>query len=550
MYTPSRHCKDANKIRTIPSGSLTALVHALLDHLPEDSAPVVITVKPDPSSPGLPKPNGHRTNPGALVYDPSVVYILELSTLLAIRDEASTAAVGKDVAETLQNIVRAAADTHPLTVSRAVYYLLHLLDASHVSQASAESLPLADIEKEHSFIRAPVILHTISSLNQPTLEKSALPILKGLTLCIREPTSLRSEIVNSPDFWSTIRSLHSLPEASHHVFDLVQSIINDTPSAVTADNYEATVTLLKDFAVAGSVGAVMEQRRDKNPRTRKPPKQLGVKSVTLPLHTPSLYLMASRDNEFVERGVKAVKAIYQLSSRVPKLIEKSHLERTEAWATYWSPIFRALSTQCVNPCREIRYQAFSGLQRALLSPELASPDHQEWTAIFGEVLFPLISQLLKPEVYHSDPTGMSETRVQAATLLCKVFLHYLVLLSEWEGMLDLWLHILDIMDRLMNSGQSDSLEEAVPESLKNILLVMADGGYLVPPSEDPQQAMLWIETWKRLERFLPGMFREIFPEKTNPPPQPVTPKTPNAPPPPTVKEEPLQENLPPPPEAM
>ena len=52
---------------------------------------------------------------------------------------------------------------------------------------------------------------------------------------------------------------------------------------------------------------------------------------------------------------------------------------------------------------------------------------------------------------------MGETRVQAATLLCKIFLHYLVLLSEWDGMLDLWLKILDLMDRLMNSGQGDNL---------------------------------------------------------------------------------------------
>ena len=128
-----------------------------------------------------------------------------------------------------------------------------------------------------------------------------------------------------------------------------------------------------------------------------------------------------------------------------------------AWAAYWSPIFRALTTQCVNPCREIRHQAFACLQRSLVSPELTSTDHKEWTAIFGEVLFPLIIRLLKPEVYQSDPVGMGETRVQAATLLCKVFLHYLVLLSEWEGMLDLWLRILDIMDRLMNSGQGDHL---------------------------------------------------------------------------------------------
>lgn len=52
---------------------------------------------------------------------------------------------------------------------------------------------------------------------------------------------------------------------------------------------------------------------------------------------------------------------------------------------------------------------------------------------------------------------MSDTRVLAATMLCKVFLHYLVMLSEWDGMLDLWLKILDIMDRLMNSGQGDHL---------------------------------------------------------------------------------------------
>ncbi len=124
---------------------------------------------------------------------------------------------------------------------------------------------------------------------------------------------------------------------------------------------------------------------------------------------------------------------------------------------YWLPILQALTTQSVNPSREIRQQAFSSLQRSLLSPELTSTDHKEWTAIFGEVLFPLILRLLKPEVYQSDPVGMSETRVQAATLLCKIFLHYLVLLSEWDGMLDLWLKILDIMDRLMNSGQGDSL---------------------------------------------------------------------------------------------
>jgi brefeldin A-resistance guanine nucleotide exchange factor 1 len=111
----------------------------------------------------------------------------------------------------------------------------------------------------------------------------------------------------------------------------------------------------------------------------------------------------------------------------------------------------------------------------LLSDELTSGDHEEWTAIFGEVLFPLIIRLLKPEVFSSDPVGMSETRVQAAALLCRIFLHYLVLLSKWDGMLDLWLRIIDVMDRLMNSGQGDSLVcFDFPASLM-ILLIYSTG---------------------------------------------------------------------------
>lgn len=125
---------------------------------------------------------------------------------------------------------------------------------------------------------------------------------------------------------------------------------------------------------------------------------------------------------------------------------------------------------------------------------------------------------------------MSEMRVQSASLLCKVFLQYMVLLSEWEGMLDLWVKIVDIMDRLMNSGQGDSLvssygsqiecldiwmlmntvqEEAVRENLKNVLLFMSSSGYLVSPKQDPSKEKLWTETWKRIDRFLPDLRSDL-----------------------------------------
>jgi brefeldin A-resistance guanine nucleotide exchange factor 1 len=110
---------------------MTALIQALLEQLPQDPSPMVIIPKQEPSSPN-PKNNPNRTTISTS-YDPRVVYILELASGLATRDEATVAAVGKDVVEALQTIVRNSSNSHPLVVSRAVYYLLHLLSASHVS---------------------------------------------------------------------------------------------------------------------------------------------------------------------------------------------------------------------------------------------------------------------------------------------------------------------------------------------------------------------------------------------------------------------------------
>jgi golgi-specific brefeldin A-resistance guanine nucleotide exchange factor 1 len=57
----------------------------------------------------------------------------------------------------------------------------------------------------------------------------------------------------------------------------------------------------------------------------------------------------------------------------------------------------------------------------------------------------------------------------------------------------------------------------VAENMKNILLVMQSGGYLAPPSEKPDQAELWNETWKRLNRFLPNLYKELYPDEAEVP---------------------------------
>ncbi|KAI0391810.1 Sec7-domain-containing protein [Xylariaceae sp. FL0594] len=479
-------------VSNLPVEALSPLIDALLAQLPDDenSGVPVISVKTE-TVPSSPSAGGAKAGHRKPTYDSTIVYVLEFCTVLALRDPNTIEALGKQVAEALQMFLRNASSYHSVLVSRAAYYQFNLLKASY----------------EHDFVRAPVLLHTISSFPKELLSKTSQLVLQGLKLCIEQPGPLRSEIMTSPDFWLILRILAANPNASPTVFDILEGGVSGSPSAIIADNYEAAIALLSEYATAAQVGAIEEQKGERRQRNARPAKK-----------------EAASENAVVSRGVKAVNLVSSMTARIPHLMKQSHLETNEAWSAYWLPIFQALTTQCTNPCREVRQLAFSSLQRSLLSPELTCNDHKEWTAIFGEVLFPLIHKLLKPEVYSSDRDGMSETRVQAASLLCKTFLQYLVMLSKWDGMLDLWLQIIDIMDRLMNSGQGDSLEEAVPENLKNVLLFMSSSGYLVPPSKDASQESLWVETWKRIDRFLPDLRKDLSLEEEEEPVKAVIPE--------------------------
>lgn len=106
--------------------------------------------------------------------------------------------------------------------------------------------------------------------------------------------------------------MSGVPEVAGDVFQLVEDLTTSTQPGITADNYEAAIALLNEFATAAQVGAREEQlhdqvaRRSKGPKTKKP-----------------------ESNEIVVRGSTAMSIVFQLSSRVPNFIEQSHLETTE-----------------------------------------------------------------------------------------------------------------------------------------------------------------------------------------------------------------------------
>lgn len=230
---------------------------------------MVIVVKPALPAQNSIGPEADRISLDSSGYDPATVYVLELATIIALRDRDTIGVLGKEVFEALHNMIRNSASTHPVVVSRAVFYLLSLISNSDVSAYRPCEEYEPNKSQEQPFIRAPIVLHTISSFSQGTLTKSGLPILRGLTNCVKASSPLRKEITNSPDFWSILRNLHLVKEVSGPVFKLLEDVTIGDPSAVSADNYECTIALLNDYATAGSVGAVHEQRLDKAGRRSK-----------------------------------------------------------------------------------------------------------------------------------------------------------------------------------------------------------------------------------------------------------------------------------------
>ncbi|XP_014484038.1 PREDICTED: Golgi-specific brefeldin A-resistance guanine nucleotide exchange factor 1 [Dinoponera quadriceps] len=183
-------------------------------------------------------------------------------------------------------------------------------------------------------------------------------------------------------------------------------------------------------------------------------------------------------------------------------------EGISLWPQAWRPLLQGIARLCCDARRLVRTAAITCLQSTLLAHDLAQLSAIEWSQCLEEVLFPLLAQLLDP-IASNDPIGVEETRVRAAMLLSKVFLHHLTPLLTLSGFLPLWLTVLDLLRAYMHADNSELLFEAIPESLKNMLLVMSSANVLAPSSN------LWAPTWRAIDAFLPNLRAELFPE---PPP--------------------------------
>ncbi|XP_051945583.1 Golgi-specific brefeldin A-resistance guanine nucleotide exchange factor 1-like isoform X5 [Xyrauchen texanus] len=368
--------------------------------------------------------------------------------------------------------------------------------------------------------------------------------------------------------------------------DSLSFIVRDA-AHVTPENFELCVEAIRVFVEASLNGGYRTHEKkkshkydSKSSRLRKKPREK--ESASRRTKTSSQRPTRSYSDDEEDEGVPAsyhtvsfqvsldlLDLMHTLHTRAAGIYsswaeEQRHLEcgvrKIEAnsqtlWSSCWCPLLQGMAWLCCDARRQVRMQALTYLQRALLIHDLQILDAVEWESCFNKVLFPLLTKLLD-NISPADVSGMEETRMRACTLLSKVFLQHLSPLLSLPTFAALWLTILDFMDKYMHAGSSDLLLEAVPESLKNMLLVMDTAGIFHSADSRTGYSDLWEITWERIDCFLPRLKEELFKQAVIPepvcnvpvepvsPPVAVTPASPPVPAPSPVPAAPAEQNIP------
>ncbi|KAM6203746.1 Golgi-specific brefeldin A-resistance guanine nucleotide exchange factor 1 isoform 1-T1 [Sarcoramphus papa] len=309
---------------------------------------------------------------------------------------------------------------------------------------------------------------------------------------------------------------------------------------VTPENFELCVKTIRIFVEASLNGGYKSQEKrgkghrydSKSSRLKKKPKESSTRrSRVLSQHQAHTHsdededesIPASYHTVSLQVSQDLLDLMHTLHTRAATIYsswaeEQRHLEtagrKIEAdsrtlWSNCWCPLLQGIAWLCCDARRQVRMQALTYLQRALLVHDLQALDALEWESCFNKVLFPLLTKLLE-NISPADVGGMEETRMRASTLLSKVFLQHLSPLLSLTTFAALWLTILDFMDKYMYAGSSDLLLEAIPESLKNMLLVMDTAGIFHSADSRTGYSDLWEITWERIDCFLPRLRDELF----------------------------------------
>ncbi|TVU07913.1 hypothetical protein EJB05_41290, partial [Eragrostis curvula] len=186
----------------------------------------------------------------------------------------------------------------------------------------------------------------------------------------------------------------------------------------------------------------------------------------------------------------------------------------EGIAEMWLRLVQALRKVCTDQREEVRNHALLSLHRCLVVDGIAVSS-SAWLMSF-DIIFQLLDELLEIAQNYSpkDFRNMEVSLLHAVKLLCKVFLQSLKDLSAQSSFGKLWLEVLDMIEKFMKvkvrGRRTEKLQEAIPELVKNILMVMKASGIL--SKTGTSENSLWEATWLQVDKIAPSLQSEVFPD--------------------------------------
>ncbi|KAJ3094625.1 GDP/GTP exchange factor for ARF [Phlyctochytrium planicorne] len=463
-------------------------------------------------------PNAKGPASEPVKYSAAAVFYLELLVRISLQNRDRMAIVWPLALEYIKAILENPAANPPALLDRAVVGLMRLV--------------IRLVHQDDMVSKVFESLDLLSSLPADAFNQVAEQIMAGLLSLVK----LDHTLIVRHSRWNTVLHLLSStsthPEAVRSGFEIACILVNEGPdSMVTVENFGECVDLFIGFASASGSIVANGEKGGSDPNLAKQNLVTGDYTIERSAsrggspRVPRKSVPGSKViSTAIEIGIKSLEKLFKLHHKIPRLIQQTGIRQERAWFEFWLPILSGLGQQCYHPSREVRQHALTLLQRALLSPELesgtfgvpgsefSSPSVDTWVDCFENVIFPLMDELLKPEVHKLDPAGMDETRMRAAGLLCKIFLQYLQRLLKDKDLPRLWVAILHYMKKYMQASRQEFLNEGILESLKNMLLVMSTQGVFSPEAENiTSPHNLWDVTWVQLQDFLPGLKDELFP---------------------------------------
>ncbi|PNW80894.1 hypothetical protein CHLRE_07g334100v5 [Chlamydomonas reinhardtii] len=175
-------------------------------------------------------------------------------------------------------------------------------------------------------------------------------------------------------------------------------------------------------------------------------------------------------------------------------------------ADTWHLLIGWLCRLAKNTSVEVRTGTMSCLQRTVVAAERLVIPPPGLARSLTELLLPLGHDLVK--LMHSRDMPQCDVTVrELVRALSKMVLLYHTQLESLATFGAIWRGILDVLAAAAaaNRQQGEVLAEALPEALKNMLLVLHSKGMLVEGWKDSEGVDLWEYTWRQTARTAPSI---------------------------------------------